>query len=340
MSTAKAIAQAPRTGVRLNHKTNKQKASGADAWKTKCAAKTKKTLKNMGRHWQLYLLLIPIIVFFIVFKYVPMYGLQIAFRDYMVTKGFSGSPWVGLKHFNRFVHSPEFWLIIKNTLTISVFQLLISFPLPIIISLLINQLRKQRSKTIIQNVLIAPHFISLVVLIGMVMIFLNPRNGLINQLIIAFGGEPIHFLGKPEYFKGIYILSGVWQNTGWDTVIYIAALSSIDPALYEAATVDGATRWQKIWRIDFPGILPVVITQLILNCGQMLSIGYEKILLLQNPLNRVASEVISTYEYQQGILNSQFSYSTAIGLFNAVINFAILLLVNHLAKKYSDTSIL
>ena len=336
MPNAKAIARAPR----MSKASGNQKNSFADVWKTKCTPKIKRTLQSMGRHWQLYLLLIPTVVFFIIFKYVPMYGLQIAFRDYVVTKGFSGSTWVGLKHFERFVNSPDFWLIIKNTLTISVFQLLISFPLPIIISLLLNQLRKQRSKTIIQNILIAPHFISLVVLIGMVMIFLNPRNGILNQMIVAFGGEPIHFLGKPEYFKSIYVLSGVWQNTGWDTVIYIAALSSIDPSLYEAATVDGATRWQKIWRIDFPGILPVIITQLILNCGQMLSIGYEKILLLQNPLNRVASEVISTYEYQQGILNSQFSYSTAIGLFNAVINFAILLLVNHLAKKYSETSIL
>ncbi len=296
--------------------------------------------KKIVKHWQLYILLLPTIVFFIIFKYYPMYGLQIAFRDYFTTMGFSGSPWVGLKHFKRFVTTPDFWLILKNTLSISVLQLVLSFPLPIIISLLLNQLRKQRSKVIVQNILIAPHFISLVVLIGMVYIFLNPTSGLINRMIMALGGEAKFFLGKPEYFKDIYVWSGIWQSTGWETVVYVAALSGIDPSLYEAATMDGASRWQKIWKIDFFGILPVIVVQLILKSGQMLAVGYEKVYLLQNSLNRVASEVISTYEYKQGILGAQFSYSTAIGLFNAVINFAILLLVNQLAKKYSETSIL
>ena len=311
-----------------------------DPGQSKWQRRITRCCNEMKRHWQLYVLLIPTIAYFLVFRYVPMYGLQIAFRDYVTTKGFSGSPWVGLKHFDRFIHSPDFWMIMKNTIGISVLQLVLSFPLPIIISLLLNQLRRDRNKVVVQNVLIAPHFISLVVLIGMVTIFLNPKSGLINQLIVACGGEPKFFLGKPEYFKPIYVLSGIWQNTGWETVVYVAALSSIDPTLYEAATMDGASRWQKIWHIDFIGILPVVITQLILNSGQMLAVGYEKILLLQNSLNRVSSEVISTYEYQQGILGAQFSYSTAIGLFNAVINFAILLIVNHLAKKYSDTSII
>lgn len=299
-----------------------------------------KLVSNVIRHWQLYVLLLPTIIFFVVFKYVPMYGVQIAFRDYMTTLGFFNSPWVGLKHFTRFLNSPDFTMIFKNTLTISLYQLAVSFPLPILISLLLNQFKNPRHRVIIQNILIAPHFISLVVLIGMVTIFLNPTTGIINQLIVALGGEAQFFLGDPDYFQSIYVLSGVWQSTGWGTVIYIAALAAIDPTLYEAASVDGANRWQKIWHIDFFGILPVVITQLILNAGQMLSIGYEKILLLQNSLNRVSSEVISTYEYKQGILDAQFSYSSAIGLFNAVINFGILLLVNHLAKKYSETSIL
>ncbi len=299
-----------------------------------------KLLRNMQRHWQLYILLLPTIIFFIVFKYVPMYGVQIAFRDFSIIDGFTGSEWVGLEHFERFVNSPDFWLVLKNTVTLSLMQLAISFPLPIFISLLLNQLKKQRHKTVIQNILIAPHFISLVVLIGMVTIFLNPYSGILNQFIAFFGGEPIFFLGEPDYFKPIYVLSGVWQSTGWGTVVYVAALSSIDPTLYEAATVDGASRWQKIWNIDFQGILPVIIVQLILNTGQMLSIGYEKILLLQNDLNRVTSEVISTYEFKQGVLDAQFSYSAAIGLFNAIINLMILLLVNYLAKKYSETSIL
>ncbi len=304
------------------------------------SSKLSRLLRNMHRHWQLYILLIPTIVFFIVFKYVPMYGVQIAFRDFSIIDGFTGSEWVGLKHFERFVSSPDFWLVLKNTISLSLMQLIISFPLPIFISLLLNQLKKQRHKTVIQNILIAPHFISLVVLIGMVTIFLNPYTGILNQLIEFFGGEAVFFLGEPDYFKPIYVLSGVWQSTGWGTVVYVAALSSIDPTLYEAATVDGASRWQKIWNIDFHGILPVIIVQLILNTGQMLSIGYEKILLLQNDLNRVASEVISTYEFKQGVLDAQFSYSSAIGLFNAVINLIILLTVNYLAKKYSETSIL
>ncbi len=297
-------------------------------------------LRNIQGHWQLYLLLLPTILFFVVFKYVPMYGVQIAFRDFNIIDGFTGSEWVGLEHFERFINSPDFMLVLTNTITLSLMQLAISFPLPIFISLMLNQLKSQKQKTVIQNILIAPHFISLVVLIGMVTIFLNPYNGILNQLIEFFGGEAQFFLGEADYFKPIYVFSGVWQSTGWGTVVYVAALSSIDPTLYEAATVDGATRWQKMWNIDFHGILPVIIIQLILNAGQMLSIGYEKILLLQNDLNRVASEVISTYEYKQGVLDAQFSYSTSIGLFNAVINLAILLLVNHLAKKYSETSIL
>ncbi len=308
--------------------------------KIPATSKSSRLLRNMQRHWQLYILLLPTIIYFVIFKYMPMYGVQIAFRDFRIIDGFTGSEWVGLKHFERFVSSPDFLLVLKNTITLSLMQLAISFPLPIFISLMLNQLKKQKHKTTIQNILIAPHFISLVVLIGMVTIFLNPYNGILNQFIEFFGGEALFFLGEPDYFKPIYVLSGVWQSTGWGTVVYVAALSSIDPTLYEAATVDGASRWQKIWNIDFHGILPVIIVQLILNTGQMLSIGYEKILLLQNDLNRVASEVISTYEFKQGVLDAQFSYSSAIGLFNAVINLVILLSVNYLAKKYSETSIL
>ncbi len=269
-----------------------------------------------------------------------MYGLQIAFRDYVANLGFFGSPAAGLKHFQRFFNTPDFWMILRNTLTISLTQLICTFPLPIILAFMLNQQRNQRRKSIVQNILIAPHFISLVVLIGMVTIFLNPTSGIFNTLLEMMGQEKIFFLGDPDYFRPIYILSGVWQSTGWATVIYTAALSGIDPTLYEAATVDGANRWQKMWNIDFFGILPVIIVQLILSAGTTLSVGYEKVLLLQNALNRSVSEVISTFEYQQGILSANFSYSTAIGLFNSVINLTILLMVNHLAKKYTDSSVL
>lgn len=296
-------------------------------------------LKPILKHYQLYMLLLPAIIFFLVFKYVPMYGVQIAFRDYLPTKGFLGSPWVGLKHFERFFQSPDFWLILKNTATISLYSLLVGFPLPIIISLLLNQMDSRIYKKFIQNVIYAPHFISTVVLVGMVLLFLSPRYGVVNQFIKMLGGDSVFFMGKPEYFKTIYVFSGVWQSTGWNTVIYLAALSGINPELYESSMVDGANKRQRMLNIDLPGIMPTAVILLILNCGNLLSIGFEKIYLMQNSVNRLASEVISTYEYKTGLLSAQYSYSAAIGLFNAVINLIILFLVNKLAKKVTETSL-
>lgn len=291
------------------------------------------------RHWQLYVLLLPLIVFFILFKYVPMYGIQIAFRDFSPTLGFWNSPWVGMQHFRRFFSSPDFKIVIKNTLTISLLNLAFGFPLPIIISLLLNQVRARRYKHLVQNMIYAPYFISTVVMVGILQAFLSPSTGIINQILIKLGGESIFFMGDPRYFKAIYVISEIWQTTGWGTVIYLAALSGVSPDLYEAAVVDGATKWQRMIRIDLPCIMPTAIIQLILSTGKMFSIGYEKIFLMQNSLNRTVSEVISTYEYKQGILQSQFGYSAAIGLFNAVINLVILLTVNYLANKYSETSL-
>ena len=288
------------------------------------------------RHWQLYVLMLPLIVFFILFKYVPMYGIQIAFRDFSPTLGFWNSPWVGLRHFQRFFSSPDFKIVIKNTLTISLLNLAFGFPLPIIISLLLNQVRARRYKHLVQNMIYAPYFISTVVMVGILQAFLSPSTGIINQILIKLGGESIFFMGEPQYFKAIYVISEIWQTTGWGTVIYLAALSGVSPDLYEAAVVDGATKWQRMIRIDLPCIMPTAIIQLILSTGKMFSIGYEKIFLMQNSLNRTVSEVISTYEYKQGILQSQFGYSAAIGLFNAVINLVILLTVNYLANKYSE----
>lgn len=291
------------------------------------------------RHWQLYVLMLPLIVFFILFKYVPMYGIQIAFRDFSPTLGFWDSPWAGLRHFQRFFSSPDFKIVIKNTLTISLLNLAFGFPLPIIISLLLNQVRARRYKHLVQNMIYAPYFISTVVMVGILQAFLSPSTGIINQILIKLGGESIFFMGEPQYFKAIYVISEIWQTTGWGTVIYLAALSGVSPDLYEAAVVDGATKWQRMIRIDLPCIMPTAIIQLILSTGKMFSIGYEKIFLMQNSLNRTVSEVISTYEYKQGILQSQFGYSAAIGLFNAVINLVILLTVNYLANKYSETSL-
>lgn len=301
--------------------------------------KIKKTCKKIVKYHQLYLLLLPALIYFVIFRYGPMYGLQIAFRDYVATKGFSGSPWAGLKHFERFFSSPDFWLILKNTVAISVGSILVNFPLAIIVALMLHQVTHMKFKKTVQTIIYAPHFISVVVLVGMITLFLSPTSGIINKIIEAVGGEAIFFMAEPGWFKPVYILSATWQSTGWGTVIYLAALSSVSPELYEAAEIDGATKWQKMWHIDFPGILPTAVIQLILTTGNILSIGYEKIFLMQNSLNRLASEVISTYEYKQGLVNAQYSYSAAIGLFNAVINLAILLTVNKIARKVSDTSL-
>ena len=299
----------------------------------------KQTCKKMKRYYQLYLLLLPALIYFIIFRYGPMYGLQIAFKDYVATKGFLGSPFVGLKHFERFFTSPDFVMILKNTVMLSVGSILINFPMAIIVALMLHQVTCTRYKKAVQTIIYAPHFISMVVLVGMITLFLSPSSGIINKIIEAFGGEAIFFMAEPGWFKPVYILSETWQNTGWGTVIYLAALSSVSPELYEAAEMDGANKWQKMWHIDFPGILPTAVIQLILTTGNILSIGYEKVFLMQNALNRTASEVISTYEYKQGLQNAQYSYWAAIGLFNAVINLAILLSVNKFAQKVSDTSL-
>lgn len=300
---------------------------------------TKKKLTLIKKHYQLYLLLLPTMLYFTVFRYIPMYGIQIAFKDYIVTKGVWESSWVGLKHFQRFFNSPEFIMILKNTLGISLYSLVVSFPMPIIIALLINQLGSKRYKKFVQTVIYAPHFISTVVMVGMILIFLSPRSGVINKIIEMFGGEPIFFMGKREYFKSIFVFSGVWQSTGWGSIIYLAALASISIDLHEAAVVDGANKWQRILHIDLPGILPTAITMLILNTGNLLSVGFEKVYLMQNSINRTTSEVISTYVYKQGLLSAQFSYSTAVGLFDALVNLIMLVIVNKLARKFSETSL-
>lgn len=289
--------------------------------------------KDFSRHWELYLFVLPAVLYYLIFHYYPMYGVQIAFRNYLPSLGFTSSPWVGLQHFRRFFQSYHFWTLLKNTLGISVYQLAVSFPLPIVFALMLNEIRHAWFKRTVQTITYAPHFISTVVIVGMLLLFLSPSNGLINQLIKALGGAPIHFMTKPEYFKTIYVLSGVWQQTGWSTVIYLAALSGVDPCLYEAASIDGASKVQKILNIDIPSILPTAIILLILNCGQIMNVGFEKVYLMQNPLNMIASDVISTYVYRAGLLSAEFSFATAVGLFNSVVNLILLLIVNKLAKK-------
>ena len=293
----------------------------------------KKELKKNG---SLYLMAFIPFVFLILFHYWPMYGVQIAFKDYSVAKGFAGSPWVGLKHIQRFISSPKFGLLMRNTLIIGLYGLA-TFPLPIILALMLNYLPFPRYKKLIQMVSYAPHFISTVVMVGIVLQILNKNNGLLNILIEALGGEAVNFMAKPTWFYHIYQWSGVWQGIGYSSIIYISALSGVPQELHEAAIMDGATILQRMWHIEIQSILPTVCVLLILSCGGILGVGYEKVYLLQNNLNLNYSEVISTYVYKQGLTSTlpQFSYSTAIGLFSSLINVTLLLIVNKIVDKLS-----
>lgn len=294
--------------------------------------------KSIRKNWELYLLLVPVILYFLIFHYYPLYGLQIAFKDFIATKGITGSPWVGFKHFERFFDSYYFGRLIKNTIGIGVFTLLVSFPVPIIIALLLNEVKSLRFKKFVQTIIYAPHFLSTVVVVGMLLLFLK-SDGMINQVIMLFGGTPIDFITEPAWFKSIYVLSDVWQTMGWSSIIYIAALSAVDPAQHEAAIMDGASKFQRMIHINIPAIMPTIVILFILNVGSVMAIGFEKVFLLQNDLNMSTSDVISTFVYRSGILEAQYSFSAAVGLFNSIINFILLIMVNQIAKKVSDTSL-
>lgn len=297
--------------------------------------------RQIRKGWQLYLLLALPLAWLAVFQYYPMYGAQIAFRDFLPGSGIWASEWVGLEHFARFFNSPMFARLMQNTLGLSAYSLLLGFPIPILFALSLNQLRAGPFKNFIQLVSYAPYFISTVVLVGMMLQFLDLRFGPFNQLIKLFGGEQINFMGSAELFPSVYVWSAVWQNTGFNTIIYLATLTTIDPALHEAALVDGANRLQRIWHIDVPGILPVAATLLILNMGQLLNVGFEKTYLMQNTLNLSTSEVISTYVYKVGLAGGvvNFSYASAIGLFNSLIGLVLLLMANRISRRLTDTSL-
>ncbi|WP_019635815.1 ABC transporter permease [Paenibacillus fonticola] len=295
--------------------------------------------KSLIKHWQLYLIVIPPLLFFIIFKYYPMLNVVLAFKDYNVTKGIWGSPWVGFKHFELFFDNPMFWTLVKNTIFISIYQLAVGFPIPIALALALNEVRSAKFKKLVQMVTFAPYFISTVVMVSMIMLFLAPRLGFFNTVLNALGMDSINFLGEPDMFRSIYVWSDVWQGAGYASVIYLAALAGIDPVLYEAAKVDGASRLQKILHVDLPGILPTITIILILNVGSIMGLGFEKIYLLQNPLNTATSEVISTYVYKIGLLNANYSFATAVGLFNSLINLGLLVFVNSIARRISNNSI-
>jgi putative aldouronate transport system permease protein len=298
------------------------------------------TWKRIRQSWQLYAMLFLPLLWLAVFAYAPMYGAQIAFRDYNVSAGISGSPWAGLKYFDRFVNSYNFWPILKNTLFLNLYQLAVSFPLPILFALALNYVGRGWFKRTVQMVTYAPYFISTVVMVGMILLFLA-TDGLLNQLLGVAGVGPINFMGEPGYWKSIYVWSGVWQTMGFNCIIFLAALSSIDPTLHEAAVMDGANKLHRIRDIDLPGILPVIVILLILNLGFLLSTGFEKVILLQNPLNRGTSEVIDSYVYQVGFNSQvpQYSYAAAIGLFKSVVGLVLIVGANQLAKRLKAASL-
>lgn len=297
--------------------------------------------RQMRMDWQLYVLILLPLAWLIVFQYFPMYGLQLAFKNFRINEGIWGSPWVGLAHFDKFIHSYQFVRVVSNTLIISLYELFAGFPLPIILALCLNATLRTRFKQTVQFVTYMPHFISTVVMVGMILQFLNPRIGIVNIFLGWLGIDPINFMGDPAWFKHVYVWSGIWQTTGWGSIIYLAALSSVNPDLHEAATIDGANRLQRIRHVDIPGIMPTIVTLFILNSGQIMSIGFEKIFLMQNPLNLSSSEVITTYVYTVSLASSapDYSYATAIGLFNSVINMILIATVNEIAKRTGETSL-
>lgn len=303
------------------------------------ASANTKALHDLYRSRYLYILITPVIIYYFIFHYIPIYGVIIAFKDFNAIKGILGSPWVGLKHFKAFFESVFAFRLIRNTLAINIYDLVAGFPVPIILALLINEVKNKYFKRSVQTIVYMPHFISVVVVCGMIVSFLSPSTGFINGFIKALGGKPIHFLAEPGWFRTIYVFSGIWQSAGWGSIIYLAALAGIDIELYEAATVDGATKWQKIKHITFPGILPTIIIMLILRMGSIFSVGFEKIMLLYSPLTYSTADVISTYVYRQGILNADYSYTSAIGLFNSIINFLMLVTVNRISRAISETSL-
>ncbi|KOR76139.1 ABC transporter permease [Paenibacillus solani] len=295
--------------------------------------------RRMVRNWELYLFIAPAFLYFLIFHYGPMYGIQIAFKNFIPTLGITGSPWVGFDHFVRFFNSYYFWDLLWNTLSISLYELAIGFPLPIILALAFNEVKDSFFKRTVQTVTYAPHFISVVVMSGMIITFLSPSSGMIVNFVEMLGFQAPQFLTDPAWFKTVYVLSGVWQSAGWGTIIYLAALSGVDPQLHEAAVVDGASRFKRILHINIPAIVPTITILLILNMGSILGVGFEKILLLQNPLNMSSSDVISTFVYRSGLVDAQYSFSTAVGLFNSVINAILLIAVNQIARRTSENSL-
>lgn len=313
-----------------------QKAEGASVASLR---KPKKRIRSVLSHWQVYLFLLPALVYFILFHYAPMYGVLIAFKNYNATAGIWGSPWAGLAHFERLFRSYQFVSILKNTVLLSVENLVFGFPIPILFALMLNQIRRPRFKKALQTISYAPYFISTVVIVAILFVFTYLQTGVVNHFLALFGAERIQFMGEPEWFRPLYIITEIWQRTGWDSIIYVAALINISPELHEAAMVDGANKFQRMLHIDIPGILPTAVVLFILRAGQLMKMGFEKAYLMQTTLNLETSEIIATYVYKVGVQQAQFSFASAAELFNSVINLVLILVVNKICRAIGDTSL-
>jgi putative aldouronate transport system permease protein len=287
----------------------------------------------------LYMLILPVLIYYVVFHYVPMYGIIIAFKKFQPLKGILGSSWVGFRYFEEFFTAPYFWRLLKNTLLLSFYSLVWGFPAPVIFALLLNEVRHKLYKRLVQTVSYLPHFISIVVIAGMVVSFTGLREGIVNQALVLFGMEPINFMAEPGWFRTIFVGSGIWQGFGWGSIIYLAAIAGIDPQLYEAAEMDGAGRWTRMWHITIPSLIPTIVIMFIMQMGHLMDIGVEKVLLLSNPLTYETADVISTFVYRRGVLNQDYSFATAVGLFNNVINLILLISVNALSRRLSQSSL-
>ncbi|MBB6634565.1 ABC transporter permease [Cohnella thailandensis] len=298
-----------------------------------------RALSELRRDYQLWLMVLPAIAVVFLFNYVPMYGIQLAFRDFDFSKGLTGGEWRGLHYFSQFIHSYQFGDLMKNTFFISLATIVLGFPAPILLALILNQVKWVRAKKFLQTIVYMPHFISIVVMVGLLNVLLSPNTGIVGHLISSIGHTDLNLLASTRSFVPVFVLSDIWQHVGWNSIIYLAALSTVDPSLYDAAKMDGANKWKTMLHVDIPALVPTIIILFILSMGNVLSTGFEKVFLMQNSLNLPVSEVISTYVYKIGIVSNQFSYSAAIGLFNTFINFVFLYTMNWIAKRNSDISL-
>lgn len=303
------------------------------------AQRKKRLWRKVVKSKYLLLMFLPCLAYYIIFKYAPMFGIVISFKDYNLYKGIWASDWVGLKYYKMFFNSPDFWIILRNTFLLGIYKLFFGFPAPIILALLLNEVKNVIFKRFVQTVSYLPHFISNVIVAGMVVMFLSPSTGFVNKIIASFGFEPIHFMNDPSLFRSIYVASEIWQHIGWETIIYLAALTSIDPALYEAADIDGASRWRKLWHVTLPGISSTIIILFILNVGRVLEIGFEKVFLLYNPATYSTADILSTYVYRTGLVSGNFSYAAAIDMFTGVVCLFFIYTTNYLSRKISQTSL-